>query len=125
MDDHLDIEAHLAYSEKLHGLAAGHQQETNQLLEDIELLQADLRRLLAENQTLRATNETKDARIEELKQRVADLQKTTFQVNGDYIEEFHVDKYLAAKPKSKTKTKFKVIDLSNQLPLWTNQEPSM
>ena len=122
MDDHLDIEAHLAYSEKLHGLTTGHQQETNQLLEDIEQLQGDLRRVLAENQALRAANQAKDAHIAELEQRVTDLQKETLKVEGDYIEKMNIEKYLALKPRSKTK--YKLYDLTDQLPLWTNQETS-
>ena len=38
-----DIEAHLAYSQKISELASSHQQEVTQMLEDMRQLQAELR----------------------------------------------------------------------------------
>ena len=123
--EHHEIETHLAYSKKLQELAVGHQQETAQLLKDIEQLHGDMQHLLDENKELRAANEAKDARIAELEQRVADMDKPTLHVSGDYIEALNIDKFLAAKPKSKSRKKIEYYDLTNQLALWTNQEPFM
>ena len=125
MTEHHEIETRLAYSEKLRGLAVGHQQETKQLLENIEELQDLVRQLRDENKDLRDANEAKDARIAELEQRVADLEKTTFHFDGDYIEAMNIEKYMAIKPKGRSRQKMKYYDLTNQLPLWTNQEPSI
>lgn len=119
--DDLNIESHLAYSEKLRGLAAGHQQETKQLLENIEELQVDVRQLLQEKKSLLAANAEKDAKIQELEQRIADLQRNaSYTVNGDYIEALHVDKLMAVNKPKRAKLKNKFIDYTNQLDLWTS-----
>lgn len=120
MNERHDIEPHLAYSQKLQKLAAGHQQETAQLLEDIEQLNGDIHQLLDENKKLRMANEAKDARIAELEQRVADLEKEKIHVDGNYIEKLNIEKYLAVKPKSKSKSKAKLkyYTPTSQLPLW-------
>lgn len=120
-DEH-NIESHLAYSEKLRGLAVGHQQETKQLLENIEELQSDVRQLLKEKQELRAENAAKDAKIQELEQRIADLQRNaSYTVNGDYIETQHVSQqYLPTARRKTSKLKSKFIDYTNQLDLWTS-----
>ena len=122
MQEHHEIETHLAFSKELQGLAAGHQQETDQLLKNIEQLRGDLQQLLEENKVLRASNETKKERIAELEQRVADLEKTTFHVDGNYIEKINIDKYLALKPKpkSRARAKMKYLEPVNQLFLWDN-----
>ena len=123
-DDH-NIEAHLAYSEKLYGLTTGHQQETTQLLENIEQLQDDVRVLLTENQNLRTANDEKDAKIKELEQRIADLQKPTQAVYGDYIETQNVrTQYQFPKTYRSSRRKLNTTD-QTQLPLWNNNATYM
>ena len=123
--DDLNIESHLAYSKKLYGLTTGHQQETTQLLENIEQLQDDLRALLAENQNLRTANDEKDAKIKELEQRIADLQKPTQAVYGDYIETQNVrTQYQFPKTYRSSRRKLNTTD-QTQLPLWNNNATYM
>ena len=123
--DDLNIESHLAYSEKLYGLTTGHQQETTQLLENIEQLQDDVRALLAENQNLRTANDEKDAKIKELEQRIADLQKPTQAVYGDYIETQNVrTQYQFPKTYRSSRRKLNTTD-QTQLPLWNNNATYM
>ena len=123
--DDLNIKAHLAYSEKLYGLTTGHQQETTQLLENIEQLQDDVRALLAENQNLRTANDEKDAKIKELEQRIADLQKPTQAVYGDYIETQNVrTQYQFPKTYRSSRRKLNTTD-QTQLPLWNNNATYM
>ena len=123
-DEH-NIEAHLAYSEKLYGLTTGHQQETTQLLENIEQLQDDVRALLTENQNLRTANDEKDAKIKELEQRIADLQKPTQAVYGDYIETQNVrTQYQFPKTYRSSRRKLNTTD-QTQLPLWNNNATYM
>jgi len=123
----LNIKAHLAYSEKLYGLTTGHQQETTQLLENIEQLQDDVRALLTENQNLRTANDEKDAKIKELEQRIADLQKPTQAVYGDYIETQNIrTQYHFQKPKTYRPSRRKLnTNDQTQLPLWSNNATSM
>ena len=123
--DDLNIESHLAYSEKLYGLTTGHQQETTQLLENIEQLQDDVRVLLTENQNLRTANDEKDAKIKELEQRIADLQKPTQAVYGDYIETQNVrTQYQFPKTYRSSRRKLNTTD-QTQLPLWNNNATYM
>ena len=125
--DDLNIESHLAYSKKLYGLTTGHQQETTQLLENIEQLQDDLRALLAENQNLRTANDEKDAKIKELEQRIADLQKPTQAVYGDYIETQNVrTQYQFQKPKTYRPSR-RILNTTDQtqLPLWNKNATYM
>lgn len=123
--DDLNIKAHLAYSEKLYGLTTGHQQETTQLLKNIEQLQDDVRALLAENQNLRTANDEKDAKIKELEQRIADLQKPTQAVYGDYIETQNVrTQYQFPKTYRSSRRKLNTTD-QTQLPLWNNNATYM
>ena len=123
--DDLNIESHLAYSKKLYGLTTGHQQETTQLLENIEQLQDDVRVLLTENQNLRTANDEKDAKIKELEQRIADLQKPTQAVYGDYIETQNVrTQYQFPKTYRSSRRKLNTTD-QTQLPLWNNNATYM
>ena len=123
--DDLNIKAHLAYSEKLYGLTTGHQQETTQLLENIEQLQDDVRVLLTENQNLRTANDEKDAKIKELEHRIADLQKPTQAVYGDYIETQNVrTQYQFPKTYRPSRRKLNTTD-QTQLPLWNNNATYM
>ena len=123
--DDLNIESHLAYSEKLYGLTTGHQQETTQLLENIEQLQDDVRVLLTENQNLRTANDEKDATIKELEQRIADLKKPTQAVYGDYIETQNVrTQYQFPKTYRSSRRKLNTSD-QTQLPLWNNNATYM
>ena len=123
--DDLNIKAHLAYSEKLYGLTTGHQQETTQLLENIEQLQDDVRVLLTENQNLRTANDEKDAKIKELEHRIADLQKPTQAVYGDYIETQNVrTQYQFPKTYRSSRRKLNTTD-QTQLPLWNNNATYM
>lgn len=123
--DDLKIKAHLAYSEKLYGLTTGHQQETTQLLENIEQLQDDVRALLTENQNLRTANDEKDAKIKELEQRIADLQKPTQAVYGDYIETQNIrTQYQFPKTYRSSRRKLNTTD-QTQLPLWNNNATYM
>ena len=123
--DDLNIKAHLAYSEKLYGLTTGHQQETTQLLENIEQLQDDVRVLLTENQNLRTANDEKDAKIKELEQRIADLQKPTQAIYGNYIETPNVrTQYQFPKTYRSSRRKLNTTD-QTQLPLWNNNATYM
>ena len=123
-DEH-NIKAHLAYSEKLYGLTTGHQQETTQLLENIEQLQDDVRALLAENQNLRTANDEKDAKIKELEHRIADLQKPTQAIYGNYIETQNVrTQYQFPKTYRSSRRKLNTTD-QTQLPLWNNNATYM
>lgn len=123
-DDH-NIESHLAYSKRLYGLTTGHQQETTQLLENMEQLQDDVRALLTENQNLRTANDEKDAKIKELEQRIADLQKPTQAVYGDYIETQNVrTQYQFPKTYRSSRRKLNTTD-QTQLPLWNNNATYM
>ena len=123
--DDLNIESHLAYSKKLYGLTTGHQQETTQLLENIEQLQDDVRALLTENQNLRTANNEKDAKIKELEQRIADLQKPTQAVYGDYIETQNIStQYQFPKTYHSSRRKLNTTD-QTQLPLWNNNATYM
>ena len=123
-DEH-NIKAHLAYSEKLYGLTTGHQQETTQLLENIEQLQDDVRALLTENQNLRTANDEKDAKIKELEQRIADLQKPTQAIYGNYIETQNVrTQYQFPKTYRSSRRKLNTTD-QTQLPLWNNNATYM
>ena len=123
-DEH-NIKAHLAYSEKLYGLTTGHQQETTQLLENIEQLQDDVRALLTENQNLRTANDEKDAKIKELEQRIADLQKPTQAIYGNYIETQNVrTQYQFPKTYRSSRRKLNTTD-QTQLPLWINNATYM
>lgn len=121
----LNIESHLAYSKKLYGLTTGHQQETMQLLENIEQLQDDVRVLLTENQNLRTANDEKDAKIKELEQRIADLQKPTQAIYGNYIETQNVrTQYQFPKTYRSSRRKLNTTD-QTQLPLWNNNATYM
>lgn len=112
-----DIASHLSYSEKLSGLAAGHQKETAQLLEEIEQLQDDAHTLLAENERLCAENKQKDARIAELEARVAKLEaRPQFQVE-QFVETQNVKKQVVSVPRIYHRKK-QAIDLTNQYSLW-------
>ena len=123
--DDLNIESHLAYSKKLYGLTTGHQQETTQLLENIEQLQDDVRALLTENQNLRTANDEKDAKIKELEQRIADLQKPTQAIYGNYIETQNVrTQYQFPKTYRSSRRKLNTTD-QTQLPLWNNNATYM
>ena len=123
--DDLNIESHLAYSEKLYGLTTGHQQETTQLLENIEQLQDDVRALLTENQNLHTANDEKDAKIKELEQRIADLQKPTQAIYGNYIETQNVrTQYQFPKTYRSSRRKLNTTD-QTQLPLWNNNATYM
>ena len=123
--DDLNIKAHLAYSEKLYGLTTGHQQETTQLLENIEQLQDDVRALLTENQNLRTANDEKDAKIKELEQRIADLQKPTQAIYGNYIETQNVcTQYQFPKTYRSSRRKLNTTD-QTQLPRWNNNATYM
>ena len=123
--DDLNIESHLAYSKKLYGLTTGHQQETTQLLENIEQLQDDVRALLAENHNLRTANDEKDAKIKELEHRIADLQKPTQAIYGNYIETQNVrTQYQFPKTYRSSRRKLNTTD-QTQLPLWNNNATYM
>ena len=125
-----DIASHLAYSEKLKDLAAGHLQETAQLLEDMEQLQGDVRALVGENAALLADNQQKEEYTAELERRIAELEahvarleaRPQYEVEVDtYVETQNVDKQLLNyRPKPTTKSKRKSIDLTNQTTLWPN-----
>ena len=109
-----DIASHLSYSEKISGIVAGHQQETMQLLENIEELQDDVRLLLDENNDLRADNAAKQARIAELEARVAQLEARPNIITDHYFENFTANQILLPRQSSK-RTKTKPINDTNQL----------
>ncbi|MGN0234923.1 MAG: hypothetical protein ACI4BD_01210 [Paludibacteraceae bacterium] len=128
--DDLNIQQHLAYSKKLHGLSTAHLQETRQLLDTIEQLQSDMQDTLDENQRLREKisrlteeSQAKDTIIQAQAQRIADLQQnTTYHIGGDYIENQHIKhQYTTSIPISgKRRTAPRKLNHNDptQLPLW-------
>ena len=115
LDDHLDIEADLAYSEKLHGLTSGHLQETKQLLKNIEQLQADARILVDENKEFREQIAAKDIYIAELEARVKQLEERPNIVADHYFEHFTANNVLTVPKQTGKRSKSKHIDNPNQL----------
>lgn len=121
--DDLNIENRLAYSEKVHGLATGHLQETKQLLDTIGLLQDDNRQLLATVRQLREESAQKDAIIKEREQRIADLQQnSTYNVSGNYIEQQNIGQmytHPSVLPKRRNAKTKSIHHTQTQLPLWS------
>ena len=139
LHDHPQIEADLAYSEKLHGLATGHQQEINQLLDNMEQLQGYTRALLKENKELHEVIDAKNERIDELESEVADLQAQVAELKArpttiyadqlvgvQHVEQQHVQNQLINSTRKRS-GKNKYIDIPNQLELnlWQNQTTSL
>lgn len=128
---HPEIESHLAYSDKLSGLVAGHQQESAQLLNHIEELRADVGMLMDENEALREAIKDKNAQIAELKARIAELEKRPN--IGQYVavqnvQRQEVGNQAVGYPQHKitrTRGKNKYINLTNQLDIWENTTASL
>ena len=124
---HPDIEADLAYSEKLHGITTGHLQETNQLLKNIEQLQGDVHQLLDENNELREENAAKDTRIAELEARVAQLEARPNIITDHYFENFTANQVVTLPRQGSKRTKSKQINDTNQLflELWKDNQTAI
>ena len=122
-----DIESHLSYSEKITGIVAGHQQETKQLLENIEELQDDVRHLLDENNDLRAANATKEARIAELEARVAQLEARPNIIADNYFERCTANQVITLQQRGSKRNKVKQRDDTNQLflELWKDNQTAI
>lgn len=127
---HTDIEADLAYAEKLLGLTIGHRQETDQLLDIIVQLRGDVRKLLDENCELRGENAAKDTRIAELQTQVTELEArptiyTDQLVGVQNVTHQNVQNQLVTGTLRKTSSKTKYIDIPNQLTIWPKTTTSL
>ena len=113
--EHHEIETRLTYSKKLQELAAGHQQETAQLLKDIEQLNGDMQQLLDENKALETASKAKDARIAELEKRVAELEARPNIITDHYFEHFTANQVLTLPQRGSKRYKSKQTNNTNQL----------
>lgn len=125
VDDRLNISSVLAFSEQQESLIAAQQQVTQRVMDNNKILRDSLRQEHDEAERYKQLYEAELAKNKQLEDRIAQLESRPFNVAGDYIEALNIDKFLAAKPKSKSRKKIEYYDLTNQLALWTNQEPFM
>ena len=124
--DDLNIEQSLSFSEQQDGLIRGHQQEMEQVLADKQ----HLRDIIAHQQEvigqrdktieqLTRDNQQKDDRIAELEAHIARLEARPQYEVDTYVENQKVvHQILQQRTKQITKSKRKLIDLTNQTTLW-------
>lgn len=120
----LNIDSVLAFSEQQDALIAAQQQVTQRVMDNNHMLREALQQEHERAERFRALYEAEKAKNAQLAQRIRDLEKETIHVNGNYVEHVNIEKLLTGRPVSKSKRKTFYTDLTNQLPLWTNQEPS-
>ena len=121
MDDHLNISSILAFSEQQESLIAAQQQVTQRVMDNNKMLRDSLRQEHDEVERYKQLYEAEVAKNKQLEDRIAQLESRPFNVNGDYIEALNIDKFLAVKPKSKSRTKLKYVEPTNQLFLWDSK----
>ena len=121
VDDHLNISSVLAFSEQQESLIAAQQQVTQRVMDNNKMLRDSLRQEHDEVERYKQLYEAEVAKNKQLEDRIAQLESRPFNVNGDYIEALNIDKFLAVKPKSKSRTKLKYVEPTNQLFLWDSK----
>ena len=121
VDDHLNISSILAFSEQQESLIAAQQQVTQRVMDNNKMLRDSLRQEHDEAERYKQLYEAEVAKNKQLEDRIAQLESRPYNVNGDYIEALNIDKFLAVKPKSKSRTKLKYVEPTNQLFLWDSK----
>ena len=121
VDDHLNISSVLAFSEQQESLIAAQQQVTQRVMDNNKMLRDSLRQEYDEAERYKQLYEAEVAKNKQLEDRIAQLESRPYNVNGDYIEALNIDKFLAVKPKSKSRTKLKYVEPTNQLFLWDSK----
>ncbi len=121
MDDNLNISSVLAFSEQQESLIAAQQQVTQRVMDNNKMLRDSLRQEHDEAERYKQLYEAEVAKNKQLEDRIAQLELRPYNVNGDYIEALNIDKFLAVKPKSKSRTKLKYVEPTNQLFLWDSK----
>ena len=121
VDDHLNISSVLAFSEQQESLIAAQQQVTQRVMDNNKMLRDSLRQEHDEAERYKQLYEAEVAKNKQLEDRIAQLESRPYNVNGDYIEALNIDKFLAVKPKSKSRTKLKYVEPTNQLFLWDSK----
>ena len=121
VDDHLNISSVLAFSKQQESLIAAQQQVTQRVMDNNKMLRDSLRQEHDEAERYKQLYEAEVAKNKQLEDRIAQLESRPYNVNGDYIEALNIDKFLAVKPKSKSRTKLKYVEPTNQLFLWDSK----
>jgi hypothetical protein len=121
VDDHLNISSVLAFSEQQESLIAAQQQVTQRVMDNNKMLRDSLRQEHDEAERYKQLYEAEVAKNKQLEDRIAQLESRPYNVNGDYIEALNIDKFFAVKPKSKSRTKLKYVEPTNQLFLWDSK----
>ena len=121
VDDNLNISSVLAFSEQQESLIAAQQQVTQRVMDNNKMLRDSLRQEHDEAERYKQLYEAEVAKNKQLEDRIAQLESRPYNVNGDYIEALNIDKFLAVKPKSKSRTKLKYVEPTNQLFLWDSK----
>lgn len=121
VDDNLNISSVLAFSEQQESLIAAQQQVTQRVMDNNKMLRDSLRQEHDEAERYKQLYEAEVAKNKQLEDRIAQLELRPYNVNGDYIEALNIDKFLAVKPKSKSRTKLKYVEPTNQLFLWDSK----
>ena len=121
VDDHLNISSVLAFSEQQESLIAAQQQVTQRVMDNNKMLRDSLRQEHDEAERYKQLYEAEVAKNKQLEDRIAQLESRPYNVNGNYIEALNIDKFLAVKPKSKSRTKLKYVEPTNQLFLWDSK----
>ena len=116
MDDHLNIASVLAFSEQQDELIAAHQQVTQRVMDNNQLLRQALRQEHARAEQLEQLLNAEKAKNKNLQDRIDTLESRPISVNGDYIETQRINKYIAATQYPRNKQKITSNDLT--LPLW-------
>lgn len=116
VDDHLNIASVLAFSEQQDELIAAHQQVTQRVMDNNQLLRQALRQEHARAEQLEQLLNAEKAKNKNLQDRIDTLESRPISVAGDYIETQRINKYIAATKYPRNKQKITSNDLT--LPLW-------